>query len=98
MSGFEITEAGDMKSIKFTIPGNPFGKERPKFARRGNFVQTYTPKNTLLHEKEVAAVYMEAAKGRKFEKGRPLDIRIIAYYPIPKSTSKKNRGRCWNTG
>lgn len=29
MSGFEITEAGDMKSIKFTVPGNPFGKQRP---------------------------------------------------------------------
>ena len=48
-------------------------------------------KNTLQHEKEVAAVYMEAAKGRKFEKGRPLDIRIIAYYPIPKSASKKKQ-------
>ena len=68
----EITEeVEEMKNIRFTVKGNPFGKERPKFARRGNFVQTYTPKNTLLHEKEVAAVYMEAAKGRKFEKGRP---------------------------
>ena len=81
----EITaEVEEMKNIRFTVKGNPFGKERPKFARRGNFVQTYTPKNTLQHEKEVAAVYMEAAKGRKFEKGRPLDIRIIAYYPKKK--------------
>ena len=84
-------EVEEMKNIRFTVKGNPFGKERPKFARRGNFVQTHTPKNTLQHEKEVAAVYMEAAKGRKFEKGRPLDIRIIAYYPIPKSTSKKKQ-------
>ena len=84
-------EVEEMKNIRFTVKGNPFGKERPKFAKRGNFVQTYTPKNTLQHEKEVAAVYMEAAKGRKFEKGKPLDIRIIAYYPIPKSTSKKKQ-------
>lgn len=84
-------EVEEMKNIRFTVKGNPFGKERPKFARRGNFVQTYTPKNTLQHEKEVAAVYMEAAKGGKFEKGRPLDIRIIAYYPIPKSASKKKQ-------
>lgn len=47
----EITEeVEEMKNIRFTVKGNPFGKERPKFARRGNFVQTYTPKNTLLHD------------------------------------------------
>ena len=40
----EITEAGDMKSIKFTVPGNPFGKQRPKFARMGTYTKTYTPK------------------------------------------------------
>ena len=26
-----------------------------------------------------------------FEKGRPVDIRILAYYPIPKSVSKKKQ-------
>lgn len=49
MSGFEITEAGDMKSIKFTVPGNPFGKQRPKFARMGTYTKTYTPKETTQH-------------------------------------------------
>lgn len=46
-------EVEEMKNIRFTVKGNPFGKERPKFARRGNFVQTYTPKNTLQHEKRL---------------------------------------------
>ena len=101
-----LMEAEEMKQIRFEVPGAPFGKERPKFARRGNYtktytpkktlqhekeVVTYTPKKTLQHEKEVVAAYMEVAKGRKFEKGTPLDIRIIAYYPIPKSTSKKKQ-------
>ena len=32
----EITEeVEEMKNIRFTVKGNPFGKERPKFARRG---------------------------------------------------------------
>lgn len=84
-------EMEEMKNIRFVVPGTPFGKERPKFARRGQYVQAYTPKNTLQHEKMVAAVYEEQAKGRKFEPKTPLDIRIIAYYPIPKSTSKKKR-------
>lgn len=86
-----LMEAEEMKQIRFEVPGAPFGKERPKFARRGNYTKTYTPKKTLQHEKEVVAAYMEIAKGRKFEKGTPLDIRIIAYYPIPKSTSKKKQ-------
>ena len=28
--------------VTFEVPGDPHGKGRPKFARRGNFVQTYT--------------------------------------------------------
>lgn len=84
-------EMEEMKNIRFVVPGTPFGKERPKFTRRGQYVKTYTPKNTSQHEKMVAAVYEEQAKGRKFEPKAPLDVRIIAYYPIPKSTSKKKR-------
>ncbi len=87
----KLMEAEEMKQIRFEVPGAPFGKERPKFARRGNYTMTYTPKKTLQHEKEIVAAYMKVAKGRKFEKGTPLDIRIIAYYPIPKSTSKKKQ-------
>lgn len=89
MSGFEITEAGDMKSIKFTVPGNPFGKQRPKFARMGTYTKTYTPKETTQHEKQVETCFLEVARGRRFKEKEPLDIRIIAYYPIPQSTSKK---------
>ena len=80
-----------MKSIKFTVPGNPFGKQRPKFARMGTYTKTYTPKKTTQHEKEVAECFLEVARGRRFKEKEPLDIRIIAYYPIPQSTSKKRR-------
>ena len=86
-----ITEADEMKNIRFTVKGNPFGKQRPKFARQGVYVHAYTPSKTLSREREIAAVYMEEAKGRRFNKGQALDIRIIAYYPIPKSTSKKKQ-------
>ena len=43
------------------------------------------------HEKEVAECFLEVARGRRFKEKEPLDIRIIAYYPIPQSTSKKRR-------
>ena len=80
-----------MKTIKFTVPGNPFGKQRPKFTRMGTYTKTYTPKKTKQHEKEVAERFSEVARGRRFKEKEPLDIRIIAYYPIPQSTSKKRR-------
>lgn len=86
-----MMEAGKIGQIRFTVLGNPFGKQRPKFARHGKFVQTYTPKETLQHEKIIAQVYEDVAKGKKFEKKAPLDIQITAYYPIPQSTSKKRR-------
>jgi len=57
----------------------------------GSYTKTYTPKETVHHEKEVEAAFLEASRGRRFEEKVPLDIRIIAYYPIPKSTSKKRR-------
>lgn len=81
----------DMKQIRFTIPGQPFGKQRPKFSRTGAYVKTYTPKETTSYENLVKLFYNEAAKGKMFPEGAMLDVRIIAYYEIPKSTSKKKR-------
>ena len=53
----------DMKQIRFTIPGQPFGKQRPKFSRAGAYVKTYTPKETTSYENLVKLFYNEAAKG-----------------------------------
>ena len=40
--------------IQFEVPGEPVAKARPRFARVGKFVKTYTPKETLNFEKTVA--------------------------------------------
>lgn len=69
----------DMKQIRFTIPGQPFGKQRPKFSRAGAYVKTYTPKETTGYENLVKLFYNEAAKGKMFPEGAMLDVRIIAY-------------------
>ena len=47
----------DMKQIRFTIPGQPFGKQRPKFSRAGAYVKTYTPKETTSYENLVKLFY-----------------------------------------
>ena len=36
--------------LTYSVEGNPIGKGRPKFARRGNFVSTYTPTKTRDYE------------------------------------------------
>ncbi len=87
----EKPEVCDMKRISFTIPGKPFGKQRPRFTKIGSYTKTYTPKETVSYEDYIKLCYQEAAKGWKFPDDAMLDVRIIAYYEIPKSTSKKNR-------
>lgn len=77
--------------IKFTVPGEPKGKARPRFARAGNFVRTYTPKETDSYEKSVRAEYLSRYGDVFFDKGEMLDLRVFAYYSIPKNTSKKMR-------
>lgn len=76
---------------KFVIPGVPKGKGRPKFARRGNYVKTYTPEETVIYENLVTTEYERQCQRMRFPDNAPLDMRLFVYYPIPKSTSKKKR-------
>lgn len=87
----KLEEDDAMKQIKFSIPGQPFGKQRPRVVNRGTFSKAYTPKETVSYENLVKLMYSQAAKGKMFLEGAMLDVRIIAYYDIPKSTSKKKR-------
>ena len=75
--------------IQFTIPGPPKGKGRPRFARMGNFVKTYTPKETASWENLVKVMYLQANPGPPTE--LPVSIQIMAYFPIPKSMRKSER-------
>nr|DAI55833.1 MAG TPA: Endodeoxyribonuclease RusA [Caudoviricetes sp.] len=80
-----------MDEIRFTIPGKPFGKQRPRVVNRGKFSTAYTPKNTVQYENLVKLYYEQAAHGEMFPEDAMLDVRIFAFYEIPKSTSKKRR-------
>lgn len=77
--------------VKFTVLGEPQGKGRPRFTKVGQYVKTYTPDKTVSYENLVKLEYRRQCKDYMFEKGRPVDIRILAYYPIPKSMSKKKQ-------
>lgn len=77
--------------VEFTVLGEPKGKQRPRFARAGNYVRTYTPEKTVLYENLIRTEYERQCGGVFFEKDVPLDIRVTAYYSIPKSVSKTKR-------
>lgn len=68
--------------IKFTIPGKPRGKQRPRVCRINGKTITYTPKQTTEYEKLVRASYTTVSK-MFFDKNIPLEISIIALFSIP---------------
>lgn len=76
--------------IKFTIPGPPKGKQRPRMCKTHNRKITYTPKQTTEYEKLVRASYTAVSKA-KFERNLPLEISILALYPVPKYVSQKTK-------
>lgn len=77
--------------VKFTVLGEPQGKGRPKFSRRGNFVKTYTPDKTVLYENLICIEYQRQCSGQRFPDKEPLAMKITAYYTIPASASKKRQ-------
>ena len=72
----------------FTVYGVPVAKGRPRFARRGKFVQSYTPEKTVNYENLVKLSYAEKYGGEEPLQG-PIEMVLTAYFPIPKSVSKK---------
>jgi len=75
----------EYNGVKFTVMGTPVAKGRPKFARMGNFVKTYTPKKTVSFENLVKLSFMQEV-GTSFI---PLDCAIVmhvqAFFQRPKS-------------
>ena len=82
-----------MKSVLIVIEGLPVAKGRPKFARRGNFVTTYTPEKTREYENRVAIEARTAMRGMGLMT-RPVKIDIQIFLPIPTSYSKAKAQAC----
>lgn len=77
------------QKVKFTVLGEPEGKGRPRFRKAGPYVQTYTPDKTVSYENLIKMEYRRQCNDVKFPPDAQLDVRITAYYGIPKSKSKK---------
>ena len=76
---------------RFFVPGKPQGKGRPRFTKAGH---AYTPQKTVDYETLIAAEYCRLQKPMtNFEKMANVEIEIQAWFPIPKSDSKKEKAR-----
>lgn len=78
-----------VNQVKFTVSGEPKGKGRPRFSTRTG--RAFTPKQTVNYETLVHSEYMIQCGGYRFPDDAMLDMRILAYYSIPKSGSRKMR-------
>lgn len=77
--------------IKFTVPGAPVGKGRPKVSTRGGkFAKMYTPEKTANYETLVALAAQQAMVGRTLLAG-PVEVQMAILLPIPASWSKKKQ-------
>jgi len=74
--------------VHFEVEITPVAKGRPRYARRGNFVQTYTPTKTREYE-DVIRENAKLAMGSSEPLETPLNVLLMFGMPIPASTPKK---------
>ena len=76
--------------IKFEIPGEVKGKGRPRFARVGEFVKTYSDEQTVNYENWVKQCYVMEKQKQKitYVSKAYIEATINVYYPILKSVSR----------
>lgn len=88
-------------AIRFVVPGTVVGKGRPRFAKRGGFMQAYTPEATANYENLVKLKAEEAMRGRAPIEGA-VGVHIAIWVVPPASWSQKKRrealaGLIWPT-
>ena len=81
--------------LSFTAHVSPCGKDRPRFSFKSGFPRVYTSEKTRRFE----TIFSDVAHGAMMRAGHmptydAVRLRIVAYFPVPKSYSKKKRGHC----
>ena len=81
--------------VTFSVDGNPVGKQRARYAKRGNFVQTYTPDKTRNYESLIKKSAIQAMGSNEVLE-TPVNLYLYIRAPIPKSLPKKRLEACLN--
>lgn len=78
----------------FTIPGKPFGKQRPRVGVIAGHARVFTPKETVSFERQVgqiaASLFPRPIDG-------PVEMHIRAVFEAPPSWSRKKRAALLGT-
>jgi len=74
--------------VTFKVDGTPVPKGRARYARRGNFISTYTPEKTRTYETLIRDSAIEAM-GSSEPLETPVSLYLYIRVPIPKSCTKK---------
>jgi Holliday junction resolvase RusA-like endonuclease len=74
--------------VRFTVPGRPVPKARPRFGSGG---RVFTPASTLAAERAVAAAAWRAWPSEAAFSARPVEIEAVFRYAVPASWSKRRR-------
>ncbi|WP_334067277.1 RusA family crossover junction endodeoxyribonuclease [Burkholderia cepacia] len=77
--------------VEFIVPGAPLAKGRPRFARSGAHVTTYTPEKTERYENLVKMAARAAMRSTAPYAG-PIRLILHIGLPIPASWSNKRQG------
>lgn len=77
--------------MDFIVDGKPQGKQRPRFSRISKTV--YTPTKTAKYEKQIAKAYTDSG-GKCIPADCYVSVNVSAFFPVPKSYSKKKREDC----
>jgi Holliday junction resolvase RusA-like endonuclease len=72
--------------VEFTVPGDPQGKQRPRFSQRTG--QAYTPPKTRDYERLIRDCYRAKYGDLMFPEGATVLMFVTAYFGIPKSATK----------
>lgn len=98
----QVEHVGGVAHFSFMVLGTPVGKDRPRFRRRGDYVQTYTPKKTADWEQEIGeqvgvALARLRSQGKLTGIDLPLSGRLMMSMRFniekPKSAPKSERHR-----
>ena len=74
------------KCVKqLVVPGQPVGKGRPRFYKRGRYTKVFTPEKTLKFEKRVAVF----CQGKMLPAGEPIRIRMRFIFKRPKRLMRR---------
>ena len=76
---------------RFVVYGEPQGKGRPKFSKVGDHVKTRTPDQKVIYENLIKTEHRSQCNGLQFPDQAQLDMRVMAFYQMPSSVSKKKR-------